>query len=164
MHLAPNSMPNKFAHNRKTISACFIFNFRADIAHASAFMGDADCARKSVFSRTQQLVCTLINDSNGNSRGVIPNPTILNNANVELHYVAVLNPSLAANTVDHFVIKGDANMPGKNAMPQAIAQKRALYTRVAHEISGCLIYFLGCNSRANQIADSVKDVARGAAC
>src|SRR5262245_10296864 len=164
MHLAANAVTNKFAHDRKTISACFVLNFGADIADAPAFVGDADCARERVFGRTQQLVRALFDDSNGNSRGVITNPTILNNADVELHYVAILNAPLAANTVDHFVVKRDANVPGENAVPQTITQKRALDARVAHEVRGCLIYFLGCNSRANQIADSVEDVASGAAC
>jgi hypothetical protein len=80
-------------------------------------MGNADCARERVFGRTQQLVRALVDDSYGNSRGVIANPTILNNADVELHDVAILNAPLAANTVDHFVVKGDANVPGKDAMP-----------------------------------------------
>src|SRR5262249_16447461 len=164
MHLAANAVPNKFAHDRKTISACLLLDFGADIAHAPTFMGDADCARQRVFGRTQQLVRALFDDSNGNSRGVITNPTILNNADVELHHVAILNAPLAANTMDHFVVKRDANVPGENAVPQTITQKRAPYAGVAHKVRGCLIYFLGCNSRPDQITDSVEDVARGAAC
>src|SRR6266404_8848919 len=164
MHFAPNAVPNEFAHDRKTISAGFILNFGADIAHAPAFMSDADCARERVFGRPQQLVRALIDDSYGNSRSVIANPTIRNNADVELHYVAILNAPLAANTVDHFVVKGDANVAGKNAMAQPITQKGAFYAGVAHEVRSCLIHFLGCNSRANQIADPVEYVAGCAAC
>src|SRR6266513_6099535 len=163
MHFASNAVPNNFAHDRKTISASLILNLGADIAHAPAFMGDADCARERVFGCTQQLVRALFDDSNGNSRGVIPNPTILNNADVELHDVAILNAPLAANAVDHFVVKGDANVPGKNAMPQAITQKCAFYAGVAHKVGGCMVYFLRCNSRANQIGEAVEDVARCAA-
>src|SRR5438067_5683830 len=137
MHFASNAVPNKFAHDRKTISASLILNLGADIAHAPAFMGDADCARERVFGCTQQLVRALFDDSNRNSRGVIPNPTILNNADVELHDVAILNAPLAANAVDHFVVKGDANVPGKNAMPQAITQKCAFYAGIAHKVGGC---------------------------
>src|SRR4030095_16787751 len=164
MHLAPNPVPDKFADDRKINSACFIFNFGADIAYAPTFMGDADCARKRVFGCTQQLVRALIDDTNRNSSSVITNPTILNNANIELHYVAILNAALAPDTVDDFVVKRDADVPGENAMPESIAQKSALHTRFVHKIRGCLIYFLGGNSRANQIADPVEDVARGAAC
>src|SRR4029077_18463822 len=164
MHFAPDPVPNKFAHHRKTISARFILNFGADVAYAPAFVGDADCARERVFGCTQQLIGALLDDSNGNSGSVIANPTILNNANVELHDVAILNAPRAANTVDHFVVKGDANVPGKDAMPQAITQKGAFYAGVAHEVRGCLIHFLGCNSRANQIADPVEYVARCATC
>src|SRR6478735_5575755 len=163
MHFAPDAVPNKFAHHRKTISARFILNFRADIPHPPAFMGNADCARERVFGRAQQLVRAFIDDSYGNSGGVIANPTILNNADVELHHVAILNAPLAANPVDHFVVKGDANVSGKDAMPQPITQKGASYADVAHEVRGRLIDFLGCNSRANQIADPVEYVARGSA-
>src|SRR5215469_11764492 len=127
-------------------------------------MGDVDCGRKRVFCRTQQLVRALVDDSYGNSRGVIANPTILNNADVELHYIAILNAPLAANTVDHFVVKGDANVPGKDSMAEPITEKGALYASIAHEIRGGLIHFLGCNSRANQIADPVEHVARCATC
>src|SRR6516164_439237 len=164
MHFTSNAVPDEFAHDRKTISACFILNFGADIPHAPAFMGHADCARKSVFSRAQQLVRTLFDNSNGNSRGVIPNPTILNNTDVELHNVAILNAPLAANTVDHFVIKRDTNVPGKDAMPQPITQEGASYTSIAHKVRSCLIDFFGRNSRTNQIADPVEDVACCAAC
>src|SRR5262249_47373024 len=66
--------------------------------------------------------------------------------------------------VDDFVIKGDANVPRKDAMPQPITQKGAFYTGVAHEVRGCLIHFFGCNSRTNQIADPVEDVACCATC
>src|SRR5437763_9775846 len=130
MHFASNAVPNKFAHDRKTISASLILNLGADIAHAPAFMSDADCARERVFGRTQQLVGALVDDSDGNSRSVIANPTILNNADIELHYVAILNTPLAANTVDHFVVKGDANVPGKNAMAQPITTKGARYAGI----------------------------------
>src|SRR4029077_8367506 len=100
MHFAPNSVPNKFAHHRKTISARFILNFGADVPNAPTFMGHTDCAPERVFGRTQQLVGALVDDPYGNSRGVIANPTILNNTDVELHDIAILNAPLATNTVD----------------------------------------------------------------
>src|SRR5258705_13124593 len=159
MHFAPDAVPNKFAHDRKTISARFILNFGADVPHPPPFMSNTDRARERVFGRAQQLVRALVDDSYGNSRGVVANPAILNNADVELHHVAILNAPLAANTVDHFVVKGDANVPGKSAMAQPITQKGAFYAGVAHKVCGCLIHFLGCNSRTNQIADSVEYVA-----
>jgi hypothetical protein len=157
-------VPNKFAHDRKIIPTRFILNFGADIAHAPALMGDTDCVGERVFGRAQQLVRALVDDSYGNSRGVIANPTILDNADVELHDVPILNAPLAANTVDHFIVKGDANVSGKDAVPQPITQKGAFYAGVTHEVRGCLICFFGCNSRANQIADPVEYVARCAAC
>src|SRR5215813_1193414 len=52
-HFAPNAMPNKFAHHRKTVSACFILNFGANVPNASAFMGNSDSARECVFGRAQ---------------------------------------------------------------------------------------------------------------
>src|SRR6267142_4708379 len=97
MHFAPDAVPNKFAHHRKTISARFILNFGADVPHPSPFMSNVDRARERVFGRTQQLVRALVDDSYGNSRGVVAYPTILNNADVELHHVAILNAPLAAN-------------------------------------------------------------------
>src|SRR5262249_58343072 len=114
----------------------FILNFGADIAHAPASMSDADCARERVFSHTQQLIRPLIDDSNGNGRGVIANPTIMDNADVELHNLAILNAPLAANAVHHFVIERDANVAGKNAVPEPIAQKGTFHAGVAHEIRG----------------------------
>src|SRR5215831_13116734 len=164
MHFASNAVSDEFTHDRKTISARLILNLGANIAHAPAFMGNADRARERVFRRTQQLILALFDDSNRDSRGVIANPTILNNADVELHNVAILNASLAADTVDHFVVKGDANVPRKNAVPQSITQKGAFYAGVAHKVGGCLVYFLRCNSGANQIADPIEYVARCAAC
>src|SRR6185369_7272946 len=163
MHFTPNSMPNEFTHDRKTISARFIFNFSADIAHAVPFVRDDDCAGKRGFGRPQQLVSALVDDSNRNSGGIIANPAVPNNTYVEFHYVAVLNAPLAANTVDHFVIEGDADVRWKNAVPEPITKKGALHTRVTHKIRSRLVHFLGCDSRANQIADSVEDVACRAA-
>src|SRR4029078_3984045 len=98
MHFAPNAVPDKFAHHRKTILTRFVLNFRADIPHSAPFMGSADCACERVFSRAQQLVGALVDDSNWHSRRIIANPTILNNTDVELHDVAILNAPLTANT------------------------------------------------------------------
>src|SRR5262249_24472796 len=55
-------------------------------------------------------------------------------------------------------------VPGKDAVSQPITEKRAFYPGVAHKVRGCLIYFFGCNSRTNQIADSIEYVACGATC
>src|SRR5262249_30218667 len=106
---------------------------------------------------------TLVNDSDGNSRRIIANPAVRNNADVELHYVAILNAPLAADAVDHFVVKRDTNVSGKHTMPKPITQKRAFHTGVAHEIRGRLIDFLRCNSRPNQVPDLVENVASCAA-
>src|ERR1051325_6514890 len=54
--------------------------------------------------------------------------------------------------------------PGKNGVAEPVAEKSALHAGVAHEIRGCLIHFLRCNSRPDQIADFVEDVACRAAC
>src|SRR5262249_59586667 len=91
MHFAPHAVPNKFAHHGKTISARFILNFGADIAHAPPSMSDADVARELVFSHTPPLIRPLIDDSNGNGRGVVANPTIMDNADTELHNLALLH-------------------------------------------------------------------------
>src|SRR6476661_2274334 len=163
MHFAPDAMTNKFAHHRKAISTRFVLDLRADVSHAPAFMRNADRARESVFGRAQQLVRALVDDSYRNGRGIIANPTILNNADVELHDIAILNAPLAANTVNHFVIKGDANVPGENAMPQPITEKRTFYPSIPHEVRSFLINFLRRNSGANQIAHTVKYLAGGAA-
>src|SRR5262245_55103801 len=104
-------------------------------------MRDADCAHKRGFGRTQQLIGALFDNANWNSLRVISNPTLLNNPDVQFHDVAILNASLTTNTVDHFVIKRDANVPRENAMPQAITQKGTLYAGVAHEIRSRLIHF-----------------------
>src|SRR6188472_3937800 len=163
MHFAPDAVTNKFAHHRKTVAARFVLNFRADVSYAPAFMRNADRARESIFGRTQQLVRALVDDSYGNCRGVIANPTILNNADVEFHDIAILNTPLAANTVNHFVVKRDANVPGENAMPQPITEKGAFYPSIPHKVRSFLIDFLRCDSGANQIAHTVKYLAGGAA-
>src|SRR5215472_12457393 len=120
VHLASNAVPNKFAYNRKTIVARFIFDFGTDIAHTAPFVSGANGARERVFGHTQQVVRALVDNSNGNSCGVISNPTILNDTDVELHYVAILNSPLAADAVDNFVIKRDTNVSGKNAVSEPI--------------------------------------------
>src|SRR5206468_9864112 len=106
----------------------------------------------------------LVDDSNGNGGGVVANPAILHDPDVELHYVPILNASFTADAVDHFVVKRDANVPGENAVPEPITKKSAFYGGVAHEVCGGLVHLLGCNSRPNQIADPVEYVARCAAC
>src|SRR5205085_12410065 len=80
----------------------------------------------------------------------------------EFDYVTILNPPLTADPVHNFVIERDANVPRKNAMAQPIAEKRALYLRVSHEISGRFIYFLRRDSGTNQFAHPVENVARRA--
>src|SRR5215469_6681665 len=138
--------------------AGFILDFGADIAHATTLMSDANGARERVFGHTQQIVRSLVDNSNGNSRGIISNPTLLNDTDVELHYVAILNSTLAADTVDNFVVKRDTNVSGKNTVSEPITKKRAFHTGVVHEIRGCLVHFLRCDSGANQVADLVQDV------
>src|SRR5262245_66416155 len=105
MHLAAHAVPNKFAHNRKIISTSFVLDFGADIAHAPAFMGDADCARERVFGRTQHLLRAPFNDSTGTSRGLLTNPPTRKKPYAELHHVAYLNPPLPAITVAHCVVR-----------------------------------------------------------
>src|SRR5205807_6422532 len=81
-------------------------------------------------------------------------------SDVELHNIAVLNAPVTANPMHHFIIKRDANVSGKHAMPEPITQERTLYAGVTHKVRSCLIYFLGADSGANQVADLVENVTR----
>src|SRR5690349_2945499 len=163
MHFAPHAVSDELAYHRKTIFARFIFDFGTDIADAAAFMSGADRAAECIFCSTQQLVGALIDDSHGNCRGVVANPSILNDPDVELHDIAILNAPLTANPMDHFVVQGDTNVPGENAMPQAITKKGAFYAGIVHEICGCLIHFLRRDSGTNEVAYAVQYVAGCAA-
>src|SRR5262249_60822361 len=82
----------------------------------------------------------------------------------ELHNPPIRKAPLVAKAVHHSVIERDENVAGKNAVPEPIAQKGTFHAGVAHEIRGCLIHFLRCNSRANQVAHPIEDITRRAAC
>src|SRR5439155_23539463 len=97
-----NAVPHEFTHHSNIRATNFILDFCADIAYASAFLRQADCEHECIFSHTQQLVCPFINYPDGNSRRVITNPALLNNADVELHDVSVLNTPLTADAVNNF--------------------------------------------------------------
>ncbi len=62
------------------------------------------------------------------------------------------------------VIKRNANISGKNAMPESIAQKRTLHACLLHEIGRGLVHFLRRNSGPNQFAHPIENLARRAAC
>src|SRR5205085_6155419 len=104
------------------------------------------------------------NDSDGTSLGVIAYPAILNDADVQLHNFALLNAPLAADAVNHFVVKRDANVARENAVPHPITQKCTLHAGLAHEVRCCFVHLFGRNTRANQIANAVENVARSATC
>ena len=163
MHFAPDPMSDEFAHDGKTMSSRFILNLSTDIADAPALESDADGSRERGFGSTQQLVGAFLDDSNGDSGRVIANPAILNNADVEFHDVPVLDATLAANPMNHLIIKRNTDVPGENAMTQPIPQKRAFHSGVAHEIRSRLVYFLCGNPRPNKIADPVEEIAGRAA-
>ena len=52
----------------------------------------------------QQLFDALINHADRHRRRGVPDPAILDDADIELHDVAVLNPPLTADSVHDFVV------------------------------------------------------------
>ena len=54
-------------------------------------------------------------------------------------------------------------LPGKNAMPEPIAEKRALHAGLLHEIGRGLVDFLRRNPGPNEFAHAIENIARRAA-
>src|SRR5207249_9436669 len=152
MHFSPHPVPNKFAHDGETKAARFILDFSANVADAPAFAGDGDCTGERIFGNAQQLIRAFIDDSNWNSRGVIAYPAILNYADVQFHNVAILNSPLAADAVNHFVVKRDADVTGKNAVRESITEKCTYHMGFAHEVRCRSVDFVVRNAGSNQIA------------
>src|SRR4029077_15097187 len=79
--------------------------------------------------------------------------------NIKLYNVAVLNPALAANSMNNFVVQRDANAARKNSVAEAITEKRAFHLRLLHKIRGRLVDFFGRDSRTNQLAYPIENLA-----
>src|SRR5215510_5030273 len=116
-----------------------------------------------VFGDAQQLVGSVINNSYWHSGSVVPHPAILNDANIQFYDVAILNAPLAADSVHDFVIKGNTNVAGKNAVAESITKKRTFHVCAAHEVRCCFVHLFCGNSGTNQVTNTVENVAGGAA-
>src|SRR4029077_7873630 len=149
MHFSSNPVSNEFRYDGKTKAARFILNFSADVANAPAFAGRANSAGQRIFRYAQQLVGTFVNDSHWHSSRVVPYPTIPKDSNIDFYNIAILNPPMAADAVHHFVIERNANVSGKYAVPEAIAEKCAFHMRIAHEVCCPFIDFFCRNARAH---------------
>src|SRR6266516_3950440 len=102
------------------VTLSFIFNLRADIAEAGALACDADCPLQRILRDAQQLVDTLLNDSDRNRRRGVPHPTVLDYSDVQLHNIAVLNPALARDAMHNFVIERNADVPRETPGAQGV--------------------------------------------
>src|SRR6266436_275990 len=141
----------------------FIFNLRADIAEARTLACDADCPLQRIFRDAQQLVDTLLDDSDRHRRRGVPHPTVLDYSDVQLHNIAVLNPALARDAVHNFVIERNADVPRKHTVPEPITQESTFHLRFLHENSSRFIDLLRRDSRTDELADTIENLARGTA-
>src|ERR1700682_605670 len=97
-------MADKLAHDREMIAHGLVFNFGAKVAQASAFSRRRDGTVERTFGGAQQLLDSIVNNSNRDRLGCVPHPALLNHTNVELHDVAVLNAALTGNAGPPLVV------------------------------------------------------------
>src|SRR5437868_1291214 len=140
-----------------------VFDLGADIAKPATFIGGLDRKLQRFFRDAQQLICPFVDHPYRYRLGSVPDPAILDDADIEFHNVAVLNTPLTADAVYDFIVERNANISRKNAMPEAITEKSAFHFRIGHEISGRFIYFFRRNARSDQLRHTVEDIARRAA-
>src|SRR5438270_11954355 len=91
---------------------------------------------------------------------MVPYQPNRDDANAQLHAIAILKAPLATDAMHHFIVQRDANVSGENAMAEPITEKCALYSRLIHEIRSRFVHFLCRHAWANQLADSVENVPR----
>src|SRR5439155_20555001 len=109
------------------------------------------------------LLNPLVDHTGSDSCRRVTYPTVLNYSDVELHDVAVLNPTLTRDSMDNFVVDRDANVARENAVPKPITKESAFHFRPLHEVSRRFVHLFRCDSGPDQLAHSIENLARGAA-
>src|SRR3954453_8776664 len=128
---------------------CFLLNLSTNIPKTAPFQSNADRAFQCHFGNSEQLVDSFVDDPDGNSHRSVAYPSILDHADVEFYDVAILDSPLAADSVDDFVVNGNADVTGKNPMAESIAEERVFHAGFGHEISRRVVNFFRGNSRPN---------------
>src|SRR5438067_13258828 len=104
VQFSPNPMADKLAHDIKLVTRCFVFDLRADVAQPPALISHTNSALQCPLCDPQQTLRLLVDDADRHRRGGIADPAIANHSDIELHNNAILNPPLAGNSVNYFVI------------------------------------------------------------
>jgi len=93
---------------------------------------DFNRAPKSSLGNAEQPLRAIVDHADRNREGRVPYPSLLDYADIELHDVAILNTSLAADSVHNLVVERDTDVARKNAMPESVTEKCALHAGFRH--------------------------------
>src|SRR4030095_117380 len=163
VQLPSHTVADKFSNDAEVVANCFILDRRAKVAQSLVGTSKADGQLQRALSNREQFLNSLVDHANWNRRRRVAHPAILHNTDVQLHDVAVLDPTLAPDAVHNLVVQRNANVAGENSMPQPIPQKRAPPPGALHQIRGCLIDLFGRNPRPDQLAHPIENIACRAA-
>src|SRR5919201_1076891 len=158
VQFAADAVTDEFAHDCETISPRFVLDLRADVTETAAGVRHSYRAVECCLRRPQQALGAIVHHADGNGRSVVPYPTGLNDADVELDDIAVLNAPVAANPVNDLVVHRNANVSGENAVPEVVAKKCAFHFRLLHKISGRFVDFLCRDSWAYEFPYTIENV------
>src|SRR5678815_3937463 len=94
------------------------------------------------FCHPEQSLRPVVNHPNRNRPCGIPDPAVLDDANIKLYDVAILNATRTSNPVNDLVVEGDTDITREYPMSDSISKECAANIVFLHEIGRSLILSL----------------------
>ena len=104
MQFSSNPVADKLAHDIKLVTRCFVFDLRADVAQPPALISHTNSTLQCPLCDPQQTFRLFVDNADRHRRGGIADPAVANHSDIEFHNIAILNPALAGNAVNNFVV------------------------------------------------------------
>lgn len=106
-----------------------------------------DGIEQGVFGDAQQLHDFRLHGSHGNACGVVADPAVFDDADIDFHDVTIGDDAIsAANSVDDFVVDADTDL----AREIAVSKESTTAADISHKLSGGLIDLQRAHSGPNQ--------------
>ena len=118
VELAADAVADEFAHNAVTILADVMLDAVAEISEHPAVTGILDGIEKGFFGGSEEMQRFLGDVANGNGEGVVADPAVVIDADVDFDDVAVLDDTRTADAVNDLLVDGDADVAGELAVTE----------------------------------------------
>jgi len=143
----PQAVAHKLFHHGKTKAFYKGFHATADLAEHFSWLSECDCSMEGLLGSPQQLMDFWADGPNRNTGGIVTDPAILHNTDVDFDNVAILNNSPgSANAMNDLLIEGNTNLAGK----APVVQKGTPACSIGHELGGGGVNFCGTDAGPHQ--------------